>query len=422
MTVVDTTEPIAPPIVVQVDHVSKRFTVRKDSSIKERIVTLGRAGRRHREEFWALTDVSIDIHAGTTIGLIGHNGSGKSTLLKAIGGIIEPTSGSVLQRGRIAALLELGAGFHPDLTGRENVYLNAAVLGLSRVEVDGLFDEIIAFSGIGDFIDTQVKFYSSGMYVRLAFAVAVHTNPDILLVDEVLAVGDEAFQRKCLDKIRSFQAEGRTIIIVSHSLGQITELCDRAVLLNKGEVAYDGDPMTAVAKFRDLLEERRVGEDELDKVRLGDEWADRPAGRVLATSVSPIGRQPGEAVRYGDDIKVTVELDSESGIEDWICAVQIDNTLGQKVFGTGTDRLDIVLPPLRGGAVVEFVFLRTALGTGKYFVNASLMDSAGRHLHDLVQGATFNTEEYERTTGMMRSDATAVVRVDPQGSGPRGSA
>lgn len=255
----NTAEPA--PEVIRVTDVSKRFTVRKDSSIKERIVTLGRAGRKHKQDFWALKNVSLDIRAGSTVGLIGHNGSGKSTLLKVIGGIIDATSGTVEQRGRLAALLELGAGFHPDLTGRENVYLNASVLGLTRGETDDRFDEIVAFSGIGDFIDTQVKFYSSGMYVRLAFAVAVHTDPDILLVDEVLAVGDEAFQRKCLDKIKTFQSEGRTIVIVSHSMAQITELCDRAVLLNAGNIVHDGDPDVAVAHFRDILDERRLAEE-----------------------------------------------------------------------------------------------------------------------------------------------------------------
>lgn len=217
------------PDVIIIKDVSKRFVIRKDNSLKERMITFGRMGRRHREDFWALNNVTATIKAGTTIGLIGHNGSGKSTLLKVIGGIIDPTSGSVSRRGRVAALLELGAGFHPDLTGRENVFLNAAILGLSRKVTEERFDDIVAFSGIADFIDTQVKFYSSGMYVRLAFAVAVHTDPDILLVDEVLAVGDEAFQRKCLDKIRSFQEEGRTIILVTHSLGQVAELCDRAI-------------------------------------------------------------------------------------------------------------------------------------------------------------------------------------------------
>jgi len=215
------------PEVIRIDGVSKKFTVHKDKSLKERVVNSGRS-RLHAEEYWALQDVSFSIDAGESIGLAGANGSGKSTLLKIIGGILTPDRGKVHIRGRIAALLELGAGFHPDLTGRENVYLNGSVLGLSEREIDRQFDSIVDFSGIGDFLDTQVKFYSSGMYVRLAFAVAVHSDPDILLVDEVLAVGDEPFQRKCIDKIRDFQEEGRSIILVSHSAEQIVDACDRA--------------------------------------------------------------------------------------------------------------------------------------------------------------------------------------------------
>ncbi len=412
-----TVSPPSPPLVVRVQSVSKRFTVRKDSSIKERIVTLGRAGREHRQDFWALRDVSLDIYAGTTIGLIGHNGSGKSTLLKVIGGIIDPTSGAVEGRGRLAALLELGAGFHPDLTGRENVYLNASVLGLSREETDDKFDDIVAFSGIGDFIDTQVKFYSSGMYVRLAFAVAVHTDPDILLVDEVLAVGDEAFQRKCLDKIRTFQSEGRTIIIVSHSLGQITELCDRAVLLNAGEIVYDGEAMGAVARFRDLLEVRRVAEYQA-MASAGGEAAVAlpPEGVVLSTEVRAVGREVGDEVQFGDDILVTALVASDEGVDDWLCAIQVDNTLGQKVFGTDTRRLGLDLPRLRGTARVEFTIENNTLGTGKYFVNTSFMDSASRHIHDLPQATSFNTAEYSRMTGMLRADVSAQVgMVDGRG-------
>ncbi|MET1018970.1 MAG: polysaccharide ABC transporter ATP-binding protein, partial [Microterricola sp.] len=320
----------AGPDVVRLSDVSKRFVVRKDNSIKERIVTFGRAGRQHRDEFWALTSVDLSIQAGTTVGLIGHNGSGKSTLLKVIGGIIQPTSGTVEHRGRIAALLELGAGFHPDLTGRENVFLNASILGLSREETEQQFDAIVAFSGIGDFIDTQVKFYSSGMYVRLAFAVAVHTDPDILLVDEVLAVGDEAFQRKCLDKIRSFQNEGRTIVLVTHSLGQVTELCDRAVLLDHGQVMIDGDPREAVSMFRDLLEEDRL--EELPETERDVERV----GVLKSTTTEVVGKAPGSEVAPGDDLLVRVSFTAPADLKRWICAIQIDNALGQVVYGTNT--------------------------------------------------------------------------------------
>jgi len=235
--------------VVTMSDISKRFVIRKEKSLKERLVNLARSNK-HKDDFWALRDVSLDIEAGTTVGLIGANGSGKSTLLKVIGGILQPTTGEVLRRGQLAALLELGAGFHPDLTGRENVFLNGSILGLTQRQVEGFFDSILEFSEIGEFIDTQVKFYSSGMYVRLAFAIAIHVDPDVLLVDEVLAVGDEPFQRKCLDKIAQFQREGRTIIIVTHDLGTVESLCDRAIVLSHGRVIFDGDSVEGVAALR----------------------------------------------------------------------------------------------------------------------------------------------------------------------------
>ena len=389
------------PLVVRVSDVSKRFVIRKDNSLKERLVTLGRAGRRHREDFWALKGVSIDIHAGETIALIGHNGSGKSTLLKVIGGIIDPTGGSVARRGRIAALLELGAGFHPDLTGRENVFLNASILGLSREDTESKFDDIVKFAGIGDFIDTQVKFYSSGMYVRLAFAVAVHTDPDLLLVDEVLAVGDEAFQRKCLDKIRSFQQEGRTIILVTHNLGQVTELADRAVLLNEGQVVIDGEPHEAVAQFRNLLEGRRADEsgDDPEAQRSLD-------ARIVSTVAHAVGRAPGEPVQPGDDLLVEVELEHKSGIDDWVCAIQIDTTMGLAVYGTTTKRLGARLGRLKERRTVKFLLKDVRFGEGKYFINSSLMDLAGRHLIDIPQATSFDAPAHASSAGVVYAEAT----------------
>lgn len=235
--------------VITMNDVSKRFIIRKEKSLKERLVNFGRS-RKHKEDFWALRDLTLDIEAGTTVGLIGANGSGKSTLLKVIGGIIQPTGGTVRRRGQLAALLELGAGFHPDLTGRENVFLNGAILGLSQKQIEGYFDSIVDFSEIRDFIDTQVKFYSSGMYVRLAFAIAIHVDPDILLVDEVLAVGDEPFQKKCMDKIKEFQQEGRTIVLVTHDLNTVQDMCDRAIVLSHGHVIFDGGAVEGVEALR----------------------------------------------------------------------------------------------------------------------------------------------------------------------------
>ncbi|MGV1006993.1 MAG: ABC transporter ATP-binding protein [Dermatophilaceae bacterium] len=242
----------AAEVLVRADGVGKRFARvhRRATSLKERLVR-----REHgvKEDFWALRDVDLVVHRGETVGLTGPNGSGKSTLLKLLSGILRPSAGHVQTHGRVASLLELGAGFDGELTGRENIYLNSALLGVPRSETDRLFDDIVAFSELAEFIDNPVKHYSSGMYVRLGFAVAVHIDPDILIVDEVLAVGDAAFQKKCLDRIREFQQEGKTILFVSHSPGQVTSLCTRAVLLSRGRVLYDGEPQEAVKRLHELL-------------------------------------------------------------------------------------------------------------------------------------------------------------------------
>jgi ABC-2 type transport system ATP-binding protein len=232
--------------------VGKRFLLhhKRATSLKERLLLHRQSSS---EAFWALRDVDLEVGAGQTVGLIGPNGSGKSTLLKVLSGILAPTTGTVSVRGRIASLLELGAGFNGELTGRENVYLNAAILGLSRRETERYFDEIVAFAELEPFIDNQVKHYSSGQYVRLGFAVAVHVSPDILLVDEVLAVGDESFQRKCLNKIGEFQQRGCTILFVTHALDLVPRICSRGVVLDHGRVLHDGDPVEAAERLRSLL-------------------------------------------------------------------------------------------------------------------------------------------------------------------------
>ena len=231
---------------VEVVSVSKNFRLfqEKYTSLKEKVIHFGKVPH---EVFPALTDISFEVEQGVTLGLLGHNGSGKSTLLKCIAGILTPSQGEIRIRGRIAAMLELGAGFHPDLSGRANIYLNAALMGLSRKEVDVRFDDIVEFSELGGFIDNQVKFYSSGMYARLGFAVAVNMDPDILLVDEVLAVGDANFQLKCLAKIREFQEEGRTIIFVSHSPDLVRAVCSTAFVLDHGRLVGQGPTAEAVA-------------------------------------------------------------------------------------------------------------------------------------------------------------------------------
>jgi len=243
----------APQPAILAEGVSKRFTLyhQRATSLKERLLAARRGARS--EDFWALRNVDLQVSRGETVGLIGANGSGKSTLLKILSGILAPTKGKVAVQGRISSLLELGAGFNGELTGRENAYLNASILGLSRREIDRAYDSIVAFAELEPFMDNQVKHYSSGQYVRLGFAIAVHADPDILLVDEVLAVGDEAFQQKCLARIAEFQTHGCSILFVTHSLDLVSRVCNRGVLLDHGHVLHDGDPLEAAERMRSLL-------------------------------------------------------------------------------------------------------------------------------------------------------------------------
>lgn len=235
---------------VIVEGVTKRFLLRHTHSLKETVIAAIRR-KPLATTFDALDGVNFSIREGESVALLGYNGSGKSTLLKLISGVYQPDGGEVLTRGRIAGLIEVGAGFHPDLSGRENVYLNAAILGMTQREIDERFDDIVAFSEIERFIDTEVKHYSSGMFLRLAFSVAIHTEVDILLVDEILSVGDEPFQRKCIQRIKELSAEGKTLVVVSHDLDMVSALCERGILLQGGKVAFDGSSVEAVRIMRE---------------------------------------------------------------------------------------------------------------------------------------------------------------------------
>lgn len=235
-----------------VSEVTKRFNIRHTHSLKEFVIAKAKGKREATvDRFTALKNVSLTVDDGEAVALLGLNGSGKSTLLKLISGVMRVDEGSIGVRGRLAGLIEVGAGFHPDLTGRENVFLNGAILGMSERQIKEKFDEIVAFSEIEEFIDTEVKFYSSGMFLRLAFAVAVHTDPDVFLVDEILAVGDEPFQKKCLARIRELRESGKALVIVSHDLNMVAKLCDRGVVLQRGSVIHDGDIHEAVAILRE---------------------------------------------------------------------------------------------------------------------------------------------------------------------------
>ncbi len=243
---------MANQVAVSVEGASKHFRLRHTHSLKEGLVWAVQGRPRH-EDFRALEALDLDIREGESVALLGRNGSGKSTLLKLVAGVMAPDSGRVRVRGRLAGLLEVGAGFHPDLTGRENVHLNAAILGMDPGAIRARFDDIVEFADVGPFLDTQVRFYSSGMFLRLAFSVAVHTDPDVFLVDEVLAVGDEAFRDKCIARIGQLSAEGRTLVVVSHDLPLVERLCDRGVVLDAGRVVHDGPVVAAVEHLRAVL-------------------------------------------------------------------------------------------------------------------------------------------------------------------------
>ncbi|WP_251150363.1 ABC transporter ATP-binding protein [Cellulosimicrobium sp. Marseille-Q4280] len=399
--------------VIRIDDLSKRFVIRKEKSLKERLVNFGRSNK-HKDDFWALRDVSMEIDSGSTVGLVGPNGSGKSTLLKMIGGILQPTTGTVSLRGRLAALLELGAGFHPDLTGRENVYLNASILGLSREQTDGYFDAIVDFSGIEKFIDTQVKFYSSGMYVRLAFAVAVHVDPDILLVDEVLAVGDEPFQRKCMDRIRQFQHDGRTIVFVSHSLDQVADLCDRAVVLEHGHVIADGEPREALRTLRTEFDQIRQDDVQREQSRREEQRGGADRGgtepgtdRVLVRSVAILDQEglPVTSVDQGDDVTIRVTVDSADPVSGIVVGTGFDTVLGVNVYGTNTDLLGTRLPDFSGELSVDFHFSDVHLGEGAYTVHGAVAAESGVELHRLRDAGSLHVQTDGSAIGVTWLDA-----------------
>jgi ABC-2 type transport system ATP-binding protein len=387
------------PTLVRIENVSKRFVIRKEKSLKERIVNAGRSNL-HKDDFWALRDVSLEIESGSTVGLIGANGSGKSTLLKLIGGILQPTTGSVTRRGRLAALIELGAGFHPDLTGRENVYLNCAILGLSREQTRRHFDSIVDFSGIERFIDTQVKFYSSGMYIRLAFAVAVHVDPDLLLVDEVLAVGDEPFQRKCMDRIHSFQSEGRTIVLVTHALDQVAELCNRAVVLEHGELRVDGEPIEALRYLRADFETTRAEERERER----DTAVTVPtaSAKIASVELKDASGKELKNLRPGEEMTVRVTVTTTDVLDNWILGFGIDTALGTIVFGTNTKLLGIDLPRVTGTQAFEVRLPQVWLGEGSYLVHGAIAQRTGEEIDRKSDAASFSVHSDGRTVGTLR--------------------
>ncbi len=445
-------------IVICVQNLSKCYQIyvtprdRLKQFVLPRLSRLtGRVPKQYFREFWALNDVSFEIKKGETVGIIGRNGSGKSTLLQMICGTLSPTSGSIQTNGRIAALLELGSGFNPEFTGRENVYMNASVLGLSNEEIDARFDDIVAFADIGDFIEQPVKTYSSGMMVRLAFSVAINVDPEILIVDEALSVGDELFQRKCFSRIEAIRASGATILFVSHSGSQIVELCNRAILMDAGQKLAAGRPKQIVGRYQKLL---YAPSDKYEAVR----------EQILRADIHTITSiNPGEFTSHGDNAlselrqdelkesfdqcltpSSTIEYEShgahiESPAVSTLAGEQVNNLIRGKTYrytytahftkSARNVRFGMLIKTTSGielgGAIsaaseadaicfveagqsfrVEFRF-NANLNAGVYFMNAGVVGQAGSdasgYLHRLVDIAMF------RVLPDRGSHATAIV-------------
>ncbi len=350
---------------VDVSNISKRYLLRKEAARSLKSTVLGLlTGRRIREDLWALKDVSFSAERGETVGVIGANGAGKSTLLGVIAGTITPTAGSLRVNGRMSTLLELGAGFHPDLTGRENVFLNGSILGLSRKYIQERFSQIVEFAGLSEFVDMPVKHYSSGMYVRLGFAVAVEVDPDILLVDEVLAVGDEEFRKKCIGRMADFQKSGKTIIVVSHDLETVKKMCHKVVLLGEGKIVDLGDPEKIVEEYK------RLGLQQQDTVARR-EWGTREA---VISDVRFTDEAGSETSRFksGDPIVIGIAYRCNRRIDDPIFGFSVSDYQGKLCHGSNTIIEDVPIDHIEGEGLVRLTLDSSSLMRGKFYFSFSL--------------------------------------------------
>jgi ABC-type polysaccharide/polyol phosphate transport system ATPase subunit len=416
--------------LVDVTKVYRRYGGRQFATLKSALLQRSiLRDLRPNETFQALDRVSFVVPAGQTLGVVGRNGSGKSTALKLVAGITKPTSGTVKVQGRISALIELGAGFHPEISGRENVFINGIMLGLSRRDIQQRFDEIVEFAELRDFIDAPVKTYSSGMYMRLGFAVAIHVDPDVLLVDEVLAVGDESFTHKCLDKFAEFKRRNKTILLVTHSLGLVERFCDEALWLDKGQKRGQGDPKRTIGAYMTDVErqEEQLLADTDAKVRLavtepaedvsgpldaGGAAADMTqategrwgSGGVEITQVTLLGDQgqPTHIFHTGEAVTIRLNITAAQPVTDFVFGFGIFNAEGVIVYGTNTDIEEYESDALNGDAVVNLVIdaLDLVEGTYKLDVAVHRRDGAAYDYHRLLY--TFRMKSRVKDVGLYR--------------------
>lgn len=434
---------------LRVEGVAKQYRIYDHPSdrLKESL-TRGRL-KRHRE-FWALRDISFEVQRGTTNGLVGPNGSGKSTLLQIITGTLEPTQGNVQVNGRVAALLELGAGFNMEFTGIENVYMNAALMGFSRSDTDARLGDIERFAEIGDFIHQPVKTYSSGMYVRLAFAIAVNTDPDILVVDEALSVGDTVFQHRCVRRIKEMQESGATILFVSHDPTLVRALCSRAILLNNGRMISDGTPMDVLNRYQSLIMAREEAYEEAQQEATSLQFDEEPANErasseateklktaplrysyrhgnrkaevISAELLDPQGH-PLELVETGDAVVLRLRLLFHEEIENPICGFMIRTRHGVNVYGTNTEQRALPLGTARRGEIIEATFAFNCwLGQEHYFVSVAAHTADGEAFDWLDGVIFFRVSCAVEMEGIANLNAQAAARrLTPEDSDREGS-
>lgn len=388
-------------IAINVQNVSKKFRLyhEKNQYLKSALLS----GKRARyEDFWAVNDVSFEVRTGSTFGIIGSNGSGKSTLLKCIAGILYPEKGSIVTRGRTAALLELGSGFHPDLSGRENIFLNGALLGLTRGELERKFDEIVDFAGLESFIDTPVKNYSSGMAVRLGFAIAINVDPEILIIDEVLAVGDAAFQQKCYQKIESFRRDGKTILFVSHGLSDVTTLCSQVLWMENGRARAIGRSIDLVSDYLGASHNTIHKTDETS----GERWGNNEF-TVSKVEVLDGDNDVTDVVHTGKSMKIRIHYTRNSDIEDVIAGLRISHLHGTQVFATNSRRRGVQLGRFGKTGYVDLEIQRVPMLAGTFQISVDLSDSSELYTYDhWGQCATFDVlQDLVQDEGLVTIDA-----------------